>query len=73
MDTGIFVRPNKNAFSKYLEEWLEGYVWPYLSPSTAEGYKSIVCCHLIPALGSIPLVQLKLEHLQRYYSEKLST
>jgi len=73
MDTGIFVKPNKNAFSEYLEEWLKGYVWPNLSPRTAEGYESIVRCHLIPALGSIPLVQLKPEHLQRYYSEKLST
>jgi integrase len=73
MDTGIFVKPNKNAFSKYLEEWLERYVRPNLSPRTAEGYESIVRCHLVPALGSIPLVQLKPEHLQRYYSEKLST
>jgi len=73
MDTGTFVKPNKNAFSKYLEEWLKDYVWPNLSPRTAEGYESIVRCHLIPALGSIPLVQLKPEHLQRYYSEKLST
>lgn len=73
MDTGVFVKPNKNAFSKYLEEWLKDYVWPNLSPRTAEGYESIVRCHLIPALGSIPLVQLKPEHLQRYYSEKLST
>jgi len=73
MDTGVFVKPNKNSFSKYLEEWLEDYVWPNLSPRTAEGYESIVRCHLVPALGSIPLVQLKPEHLQRYYSEKLST
>ena len=73
MDTGVFIKPNKNAFSKYLEEWLKDYVWPNLSPRTAEGYESIVRCHLIPALGSIPLVQLKPEHLQRYYSEKLST
>jgi integrase len=73
MDTGNFVKPNKKAFSKYLEEWLERYERPNLSPRTAEGYESIVRCHLVPALGSIPLVQLKPEHLQRYYSEKLST
>jgi integrase len=72
MDTGTFVKPNKNSFSKYLEEWLKGYVWPNLSPRTAEGYESIVRCHLIPALGNIPLTQLRPEHLQRYYSEKLS-
>ena len=72
MDTGIFIKPSKTSLSKYLEGWLKGYVWPNLSPRTAEGYESIVRCHLTPALGSIPLVQLKPEHLQRYYSEKLS-
>jgi len=72
MDTGTFVKPNKNSFAKYLEEWLKDYAWPNLSPRTAEGYESIVRCHLIPALGNIPLMQLRPEHLQHYYSEKLS-
>ena len=31
-----------------------------------------MCHHLIPSLGSMVLAQLKPEHLQRYYSEKLS-
>ena len=72
VDTGIFIKPSKTSLSKYLEGWLKGYVWSNLSPRTAEGYESIVRCHLTPALGNIPLVQLKPEHLQRYYSEKLS-
>jgi integrase len=72
MDTGNFVKPNKNSLSKYLEEWLKSYVWTNLSPRTAEGYESIVRCHLIPVLGNIPLMQLRPEHLQRYYSEKLA-
>jgi len=72
MDTGTFIKPRKSSLSEYLERWLKDYVWPNLSPRTAEGYESIVRCHLTPALGSIPLEQLKPEHLQRYYSEKLS-
>ena len=71
-DNGTFMKPSKTTLGEYLEKWLRGYVYPNLSPRTAEGYESIVRCHLIPALGSIPLLQLKPEHLQQYYSEKLS-
>ena len=53
MDTGVYMKPGKITVANYLEEWLKGYVWPNLSPRTAEGYESIVRFHLIPALGSI--------------------
>jgi len=72
LDNGSYIKPDKTTVANYLEGWLKDYVWPSLSPRTAEGYESIVRCHLIPALGSVPLVQLKPEHIQRYYSEKLS-
>ncbi|MDP2729553.1 MAG: tyrosine-type recombinase/integrase [Dehalococcoidales bacterium] len=72
LDNGSYIKPDKTTVASYLEGWLKDYVWPSLSPRTAEGYESIVRCHLIPALGSVPLGQLKPEHLQHYYSEKLS-
>jgi integrase len=72
LDTGTFMKPGKTTLGEFLEHWLKDYVWPNLAPRTAEGYESIVRCHLTPALGKIPLTQLKPEHLQRYYSKKLS-
>jgi len=72
LDTGTFIKPGKTTFGEYLERWLRDYAWPNLSPRTAEGYESIIRCHIIPALGKILLTRLKPEHLQRYYSEKLS-
>ena len=72
LDTGTFMKPGKTTVGDFLERWLGEYVWPNLSPRTAEGYENIMRRHLVPALGSIPLTQLKPEHLQRYYSEKLS-
>ena len=71
LDNGTFIKPGKTTLGEYLEKWLEDYAWPNLAPRTAEGYESIVRCHLVPALGNIPLTQLKPEYLQRYYSEKL--
>ncbi len=72
LDNGTFMKPGKTTLGEYLEKWLRDYAWPSLAPRTVEGYESIIRCHLIPALGSIPLTQLRPEHLQRYYSEKLS-
>ncbi len=72
LDTGTFMRPGKTTLAVYLETWLKDYAWPNLAPRTAEGYEHIIRRHLIPALGNITLMQLKPEHLQRYYSEKLT-
>lgn len=72
LDNGTFMKPGKTTLGEYLERWLKEYVWSNLAPRTAEGYESIIQRHLIPSLGNVPLTQLKPEHLQRYYSEKLA-
>ena len=72
LDNGTFIKPGKTTLAEYLERWLKDYAWPNLAPRTAEGYQYIVRSHLIPSLGQVPLTQLKPEHLQRLYSEKLS-
>lgn len=73
IDTGTFMKPGKTNLAEYLERWLKDCVWPNLAPRTAEGYEYIIRIHLIPCLGHIHLTQLKPEHLQRYYSDRLSS
>ena len=72
LDTDTFIRPGKTTLAEYLERWLRDYAKPNLSPRGFERYESIVRVHLIPGLGSIPLTQLRPEHLQRHYTAKLS-
>lgn len=72
IDTGSFIKPAKDTLGGYLEGWLKDYAWPNLAPRTAEGYEHIMLHHIIPTLGNIVLNKLKPEHLQRYYSEKLT-
>jgi integrase len=72
LDNGTFMKPGKTTLGEYLEKWLKDYVWTNLAPRTAEGYEHIIRRHSIPALGNTILTALKPEHLQRYYSEKLS-
>ncbi|MBA7648150.1 putative prophage phiRv2 integrase [subsurface metagenome] len=72
LNNGTLIRPGKTTLAEYLEKWLKDYARPNLSPRGFERYQGIITKHIIPALGGIPLTQLKPEHLQRYYSEKLS-
>jgi integrase len=71
-DTGTFIKPGKTTLAEFLERWLKDYAWPNLAPRTAEGYEDIIRRHIIPSLGNIPMMQLKPEHIQRYYSDKLA-
>jgi integrase len=72
LDKGTFIKPTKTTLSEYLERWLTDYVKPNLGPRTYEGYESIIRCHLTPDLGHIQLMQLKPQHLQKYYAMKLA-
>lgn len=67
-DTGTFINPGKTTLAEYLERWLKDYAKPNLSPRGFERYQGIIAKYLIPELGSIPLTQLRPEHLQRHYT-----
>jgi len=73
IDTGGFVKPGKLTVAIFLERWLRDYVWPLLSPKTAEGYQDIVRRHLIPKLGQMPLTELKPKHIQEFYAKALTS
>jgi len=72
LDNGTFMKPGKATLAEFLERWLKDYAWPNLAPRTAEGYESIIRRHIIPSLGNIVLTQLRPEHLQVYYTDKLN-
>lgn len=72
LDNGTFIKPGKTTLAEYLERWLRDYAKPNLSPRGFERYESIVRVHLVPNLGTIPLTQLRPEHLQRHYTARLS-
>jgi len=72
LDNGTFIKPGKTTFGEYLEKWLSDYAKPNLSPRGFERYQGIITKHLIPDFGSITLTQLKPEHLQKHYTDKLN-
>jgi len=72
LDTGTFIKPSKTTLGEFLERWLKDYAKPNLSPRGFERYQGIIIKHIVPELGSIPLTQLKPEHLQKHYTRKLN-
>ena len=73
LDNGIFTKPGKTTMADYLNIWLHDYCKPTLSPHTLQLYSYICRVHLIPTIGKITLTELKPQHLQNLYSEKLSS
>jgi integrase len=67
---GAFAAPHKLTLGEWLDTWLWEYKKPKLRPITFDSYEMLVRRHLKPALGHIPLRDLRPEHLQRFYNEK---
>jgi len=71
LERGICIRPQRLTMGEYLHQWLDGYVKTNCSTRTLDGYHTIIRCHLVPALGMIPLAQLQPQHIQQYYAQAL--
>ena len=57
----------------YLTDWLQDTAYPNMTQRTYEGYRDAIKRHIIPALGQIPLTQLKPQHIQRLYAGLLTS
>ncbi|MBA7615552.1 putative prophage phiRv2 integrase [subsurface metagenome] len=73
LNRGSYVKPTRLTVAEYLEQWLDGYVATNTAPRTRERYEEIVRLHLIPALGSLLLLALHPQHIQKYYATALES
>ena len=72
VEAGGYVNPTSLTVGEWLDEWCASYVKIHTTPRTADSYRAIVKHHLSPALGALPLVEIKPHHLQGYYARALS-
>jgi integrase len=72
VEKGTYVKPTHLTVGEWLRQWNENYVAIHTTPRTQESYQCVIECHLIQALGSMPLAQLSPQHLQNYYGMALS-
>lgn len=70
---GTFVKPTGETLGEWLDTWLEQYKRPAVRPTTYDSYKYLVETHIKPALGNVQLKDLRPDHLQRFYNEKLAS
>lgn len=69
IDKGTYIQPNKKTLKEFLEEWIQTFVEPTLSPTTVVGYKSNINGHIIPNLGHIPIQNLNSIQIQKFYNQ----
>jgi hypothetical protein len=58
----------KVSLGDYLTEWLETSK-VYLRDMTAVHYQQVIRSHILPWIGQIPLAELNLARIEKYYSE----
>ncbi len=69
LDRGGYVEPHKLTVAGFLEQqWLPS-VRAQVKPSTHGWYAQNVRLHLVPAIGMVPLQQLKPPHLNAMYAD----
>ncbi len=71
--TGNFVEPSTITVTEWLHIWLFEYKKNSVRPSTFDSYESLSRVHICPTIGMIKLKDLKPEHLQTLYNEKLKS
>jgi integrase len=73
LETGTYVEENKLTVAVYLERWLTDYAEPATARRTYLRYREICELHLMPALGTLLLKNLRPMHIQSYYTEALKS
>jgi len=71
LDEGFNPHTGTATVSNYLAYWLK-IVTPSLRPKTYQQYRQICEQHIVPHIGDIKLLDLRADHLQNLYSQKLS-
>ena len=71
-DSGLYIKPAKGTFGEYLDRWLQNYAATRVRPTTLEGYR-FRAKSVKTGLGNIRLADLRPDHLQGYYTSRLTT
>ena len=71
-DSGLYIKPAKATFGEYLDQWLQNYAATRVRPTTLEGYR-FRAKSVKTGLGNIRLADLRPDHLQGYYTSRLTT
>lgn len=71
LETGLFVDPNQQTVSHYMNNWLRAHQ-ENVAPKTLEGYASMIRNYIGPTLGQIKLQSLEPRHLTALNQEMMN-
>jgi len=70
MKSGTYIEKNKLTLEGWLIQWLEVYAKPKVKQSTYVSYDTYINKHIIPEIGKIKLVDLRVDMLQQFFNKK---
>lgn len=70
VNAGLSMAGAQSTVADYLQEWLTT-TQTTIRPKTFEQYTQIVNQHILPALGKYKLIELRPDHIQAFYNNKL--
>jgi integrase len=68
VETGIDFNATRLNFGDYAQRWLKSKE-KNVRPKTMQRYSDLMRLHIVPVIGSIPLLKLKPLHLEKVYEE----
>lgn len=70
---GLLPKDDSITVSQYIDNYMENVGKHNLRPKTIEVYSYLIRLHIVPVIGHIKLTQLRPDHLQALYSQKLES
>ena len=70
---GLLAKDNSTTVAEFLANYMETVGKHTLRPKTIEVYSYLIRLHIVPVIGKLKLVQLRPDHLQSLYSQKLES
>ncbi len=67
---GMLATNREITVSQFFERWLEDVAKASTRVRTYQSYRGLFETHILPALGTVKLADLRPEHLQRFYTTK---
>lgn len=64
--------PARLTVAEFLQRWLNDVAKPNVRPTTFASYETTVRLHIIPEIGSVPLIKLTAARIQKLYAEKFT-
>ena len=71
VDQGAFIDKTRQTLQEWMDEWFETFVVYSIKNYTADSYRTIMKCHIFPALGSIRISDLTPTKIQQFYNQLL--